>query len=439
MKKGIVSKNARAHGPSGGHIDLSEEFVSSEVGSRYSEAFLSYDETSSDLSYESEELTFESKSTYSSSESNGCSTYSSETSNSYTSNSTKSSSDLVHGGGKYSGLSHFEDYCKKRQRRAKMDGIIEKLMKNNQVSPTENMCEKAGTTSFQEEYKEANRSPLFIVKGLKAQKKFGGPIDGPKAKAPSCVVVTKLSGDEISILSVPAMLGKKETKKTSNETKQNIHHQEKDQSSYSNYTKKINPLESDDRMSSVTSIGVKGIGFFSDRLNEEHPVHLEEDCDDSHYAIKKQSNSSSHLLSRNSTFSQIRTENTVESEVDEFRSEDLQNYAPKFIAVHSLNNNKFLQINFRKFAKKSFLKLRGRKNAHLGRTTDDNEQTVDQKFEVVHDDLEINEDGLIKNQKIIYTKFGGDPVVEMKLIQCHEHIIPASNSSEVLVRIEVRY
>jgi hypothetical protein len=464
MQKGIGSKKTLAH--SGGrHEDRLNEGVSSEVDSRYSEAFLSYedhDETSSGLSYESDELVFESSSSTHSSaaESDGsCSdddTTETRSKCSAFSSTSNSSSDLVmRRRGKYSGLSHFEQYCKKRQRRAMTDGTIDKIMKNNQVgSSTERKtCEEVAASSFHEEYlkKEGNRSsPAVIVKGLKAPKKLGFLTrDGPKVKAPSCVVVAKYT-DDISILSEPATaVREKVTKRpSSNLTKPHDprHLEDKDQSSHHEYRKNIKPAREsdDDGMSSSTSYtGLDRSGILDDRLDEEkHPVHhLNRDCvHSSDDEMDKQSNSSvTFSLNRNNAYSQqIHTNNTGDQhEINGFSSKDFQKSAQNINKLHS-PSNKFLQSNFRKFTKSSILKLRGRKGVHIGRTMDEYEQTDDQAKVMLRDDLEINEDGSIKNKKIVYRKFGGNPEIEMKLVESHENLVPASNSSKVVVRVEVR-
>jgi len=403
----------------------------------YSGAFLSYDETSSGLSFQSE------SSSASSSESNRDSKYSPHSSNSYTYNTNSTSSDsLVSRGREYGGLSHFEKYCKKRQRRATTDGtIIDKLMKNNQIGSTENSSEPepVSTNSLHEEHKkEKNRSSPVMVKGLKAPKKLGMP-DRTNMKAPSCVVVSKLS-DDISILSEPAVLGKKLMKRTRNFTKQSICLEKDQSSSHSENPENVYSRESDDGMSSKTSIGFEVCSFPYERLHETQHI-----CDDNNNKlIEKQSKSANLSLDGKSSYSRVNMNKFGDAGDAGIWSEGLQTNGSKIVAPHSLNSS-IKQTNIWKLAKSNILKLRGRQSVHRRTTIEEYDKVADQTFlQEVHDDLqpgdalEVNEDGSIKNKKIVYHKFGGKTSAEMKLVEYNENLMPASNSSEVLLRIEVR-
>eukprot|EP00557_Chaetoceros_sp_GSL56_P000601 CAMPEP_0176492678 /NCGR_PEP_ID=MMETSP0200_2-20121128/9136_1 /TAXON_ID=947934 /ORGANISM="Chaetoceros sp., Strain GSL56" /LENGTH=570 /DNA_ID=CAMNT_0017890275 /DNA_START=2092 /DNA_END=3804 /DNA_ORIENTATION=+ len=256
-------------------------------------------------------------------------------------------------------------------------------------------------------------------------------------KAPSCVVVSKLS-DDISILSEPAVLGKKLMKRTRNFTKQSICLEKDQSSSHSENPENVYSRESDDGMSSKTSIGFEVCSFPYERLHETQHI-----CDDNNNKlIEKQSKSANLSLDGKSSYSRVNMNKFGDAGDAGIWSEGLQTNGSKIVAPHSLNSS-IKQTNIWKLAKSNILKLRGRQSVHRRTTIEEYDKVADQTFlQEVHDDLqpgdalEVNEDGSIKNKKIVYHKFGGKTSAEMKLVEYNENLMPASNSSEVLLRIE---
>lgn len=427
---------ASDHGESAdGREEESNQGFSSEMFSGCSDTFFSEDESSTGISYDESKST-QSSSTFSLSETNDVSfSASSSTTSGFWKRSVQSNLVLTNTNVNENGSSHFERYCKKLQSRATEVGVAENVVLNNKdhvegnilrseigakyrINPIQTSAMKSGVTPNVP--KKSFHNIRFRMNGKSNR------------NTPNAITVSKLLVDEISLLSEPDtscsaniavmrprvyekhILGKCCSEKNNQVTANN---QNCDGTNYKR-TVGLN----------VRKTGNRGVqGTTEHNCIPKKPILVKHEISRSMDAGMKVRSPSNGLSSSKAGTSAGDDGNCLES----VKSSD-NRYNNKG-GSQKRRSKESKQTNLWHITKSGMMKPRAVKSA-----MEHNDDIVhDNNCEFFNEDvIELNKDGSITNQKIVYTKINGDPIVELKLERRNEHLMPVSSSSQVLVRVE---
>jgi hypothetical protein len=376
--------------------------------------------------------------------------------------STDSSSDCV-AIGKESSLSHFENYCKRRQRRVRIDKVCDEVLPCNPSHAKLEIVRSESQESIQSFAKRTcreaaiegkkNKSPAIMVKGIKVPKNSStflklGTEATPTVKAPTSIFLST-GYDEVSALSDPAVQNNAVGVLTSG--MRSVHRERMDSLGEIPKNEYVRDSHSFHGTDQKTNEGLKNSGkqdnydnAYSDIMNED----LSNNCGiEVIYETNHNSCTAKGIKARSkyilfpSIRSRIKSKSITAEKtyVDAVYSEkSLKTFNGEY--VKPKRTKKYLLRSIvGKLKKRDAMKLNDvEKNFDTSKGEDETSTNHYQNSLMIRDDLEINTDGSVSNHKIVYSKFEGDPTVDMKLITLNEDLMPDSNSSRILVRVEVR-